>query len=258
MALFDRTAKRLARGPAVLFPGDPAGVLREALLRYDPALRVKNGSFVFRNGVHLNGPVPVTPEIARKAGLPDGMTAGYYVSIIETGARGSRPDDVKKQDAERLVRGLAARLGGTVHDERQPMGLDLSASVYSARALPAEQLIGVLQPYVDTGELAVLEKKEVPGAYFLVTEEDPLFFVVYFPPRLSRSSAALPPPAIGDLASGEPSRWDLETRFPVQAAARGSCLKVGAAALALAKAVGGIVIDAYGFPVDSPDDMLPR
>lgn len=37
-----------------------------------------------------------------------------------------------------------------------------------------------------------------------------------------------------------------------------TCLKVGAAALALAKAVGGIVIDAYGFPVDSPDDMLPR
>jgi hypothetical protein len=258
MALFDRTAKHLARGPAVLFRADPGDALNAALRRYDPALRVKSDSVVFRNGVHLNGPVAVTPQIAAKSGLPDGMTTGYYASIIETGTRGSRPDDLKRQDAERLVRGLAARLGGTVHDERPPMRLDLSASVYSARALPAEQVTGVLQPYVDTGDLVVLPQERVPGAYFLVTEQDPVFFVVYFPPRLSGPGAALPPPAIGDLAGAEPSRWDLETKDPVAGAPPGTCLKVGEAALALARAAGGVVVDAYGFPVDHPGDLLPR
>jgi hypothetical protein len=258
MALFDRTAKHLARGPAVLFPADPVDALSEALLRYDPALRIKSDSFVFRNGVHLNGPVAVTPEIAGKAGLPGGMTTGYYASIIETGTRGSRPDDLKRQDAEKLVRGLAARLGGTVHDERAPMDVDLTASVYSARALPPGEVIGVLQPYVDTGDLFVDEDKKVPDAYYLVTEEEPVFFVVYWPPRLTGSKFAPPPPAVGDLAGTEPSRWDLETKHPVAGAPREICLKVGEAALTLARAVGGVVVDAYGFPVDSPGDLLPR
>jgi hypothetical protein len=50
MALSDRTAKNLARGPAVLFPADPADAMSEALLRRDPALKIKNDKFVFRNG----------------------------------------------------------------------------------------------------------------------------------------------------------------------------------------------------------------
>jgi|SRR5215467_4143369 len=36
MALFDHTAARLARGPSVLFPADPANAMAEAILRYDP------------------------------------------------------------------------------------------------------------------------------------------------------------------------------------------------------------------------------
>jgi hypothetical protein len=80
---------------------------------------------------------------------------------------------------------------------------------------------------------------------------------VYFPPRLSGPGAALPP-AVGDLAGGELSRWDLETKDPVAGAPPGTCLKVGEAALALARAAGGVVVDAYGFPVDHPGDLLPR
>jgi hypothetical protein len=34
MALFDHTADRLAGGPAVLFPADPADGMAEAILRY--------------------------------------------------------------------------------------------------------------------------------------------------------------------------------------------------------------------------------
>src|SRR5437660_10735342 len=120
MALFDRTAGRLARGPAVLFPADPDG-MAEAVLRYDPAAVVKSDRFAFHNGVELYGPVEVTTDLAIQAGLPGGQAAaGYYAAIAEGGTGRSRPDSLKWQDAERLIRGLAARLGGTVHDERPP------------------------------------------------------------------------------------------------------------------------------------------
>lgn len=258
MTLFDRTAGRLARGPAVLFPADPADGMAEAVLRYDPAAVVRSDRFVFRNGVELHGPVQVPLDLASQAGLPGGLAAGYYADIAEGGTGRSRPDSLKWQDAERLIRGLAARLGGTVHDERPPMELKLRAAVYSGASLPAEQVIGILQPYAQTGELLLEEDTGVPGAYYLITEKEPVFFVAYWPPRLSRSRLALPPPALGELCGQEPCRWDLRTKFPVTTADRETCLRVAEAALALARRTDGVVIDTYGFPVERPGDLLPR
>jgi hypothetical protein len=257
MALYGHTAHRLGHGPAVLFPADPVDAMAEAVLSYDPAAGVNSDRFEFRNGVRLHGPVEVTPDLARQAGLPAGLAAGYYADIAEGTGR-SRPDSLKWQDAERLIRGLAARLGGTVHDERPPMDLRLRASVYSGQEVPAGQVIGVLQRCTTTGELVLEEDSGVPGAYYLLTEQEPVFFVAYWPPRLSRSRLARPPPALGGLGDREPCRWDLRTRFPVATAARETCLRVGEAALALARHAEGVVIDTYGFPVGRPEDLLPR
>jgi hypothetical protein len=258
MALCGHAAYRLARGPAVLFPADPVDAMAEAVLSYDPAADVESDRFVFRNGVRLHGPVELTPDLARQAGLPAGLTAGYYADIAEGGTGRSRPDSLKWRDAERLIRGLAARLGGTMHDERRPIELRLRASVYSGQEVPAGQVIGVLQPCTATGELVLEEDSGVPGAYYLLTEQEPVFFVAYWPPRLSRSRLALPPPALGGLGDREPCRWDLRTKFPVATAARETCLRVGEAALALARHAEGVVIDTYGFPVGRPEDLLPR
>jgi hypothetical protein len=129
--------------------------------------------------------------------------------------------------------------------------------VYSVQpSLPVEQVIGVLQPYVRSGELVIEKDTNVPDAYYLITEQKPVFFVAYWPPRVSRSKLAVPPPALGDLSDKEPRRWDLRTRFPVATATREACLQVGEAALALAGRADGTVIDTYGFPVDRPEDML--
>jgi hypothetical protein len=258
MALFDHMADRLARGPAVLFPADPADGMAEAILRYDPQAGVKSDRFVFRNGVQLHGPVTVTPDVARQAGLPAGMTAGYYAAIVEGLIGGSRPDSLKWHDAERLIRGLAVRLGGTVHDERLPIDLRLRASVYSGGELPVSQVVEVLQPYTDTGELVFEEDTGVPGAYYLLTKAEPVFFVAYWPSRVSRSRLALPPPALGELRDKEPCRWDLRTKLPVATATRETCLRIAEAALALAGRTDGVVIDTYGFPVDQPEGLLPR
>jgi hypothetical protein len=260
MALFDRTAKHLARGPAVLFPVDPADAMAELVLRYDPAVRVQSDRFAFHNGVRLVGPIEVTPELTGKAGLPAGMAgmaAAYYASVVEQGSRATRPDELKWQDAERLIRGLAARLGGTVHDERPPMKLDLMVSVYSAQPLPVEQVISVIQPFFDD-EIIVEGHERVRDAYFLISEQPPPFFVSYWPPRLSASRLGLPPPALGPLRGSQISRWDLDTKFQVATAAREICLRVAEAGLALANRAGGVVIDAYGFPVDHPGELLPR
>jgi len=242
----------------VLFAADPADGMAEAILRYDPQATVKSDRFVFHNGVQLHGPVTVTPDVARQAGLPEGMTAGYYAAIVEGGAGRPRPDSLKWQDAERLVRGLAARLGGTLHDERPAMDLKLRASVYSGHELTAGQVIEVLQPYTDTGELLFQGDSGVSGAYYLLTKAEPVFFVAYWPSRLSRSRLALPPPALGGLRDKEPCRWDLRTKFPVATVARETSLQVAGAALALASRTGGVAIDSYGFPVDRPEDLLPR
>ena len=226
MALFDPTAERLARGPAVLIAADPADGMAELILRYDPHAIVKSDMFVFHNGVRLHGPVTVTPEVGRQAGLPAGMTAGYYAAIVEGGTSRPRPDSMKWQDAERLIRGLAARLGGMVHDERPAMDLKLRVSVYSGQDLPARQVIEVLQPYTDTGDLVFEEDTGVSGAYYLLTKAEPVFFVAYWPSRLSRSKLALPPPALGELGGREPCRWDLRTKFPAATVARETCLRV--------------------------------
>lgn len=255
MALFDKTARRLAERPAVLFPVDPGDAMAELLRRYDPAPEPFRDRLFFGNGVFLRGPLPITPDIERKAKLPPGMTAGYYTGI-GAGAT-DRPEDLLWQDAQRLVRGLAARLGGTVHDQRPPMEVHLEATVYSARPMEAGQAIGVLQPYVDTGALFVEESDKWPGGYALATEERPTFFVIYWPPQVSRTRLGLPPPALGGRCGAEPCRWLLSAFSTVDDAPRQTCLTVGAAALALASATDGIVIDTYGFPVDRPENLLP-
>jgi hypothetical protein len=257
MASSGRTAKRLAAGPTLLLATELSGEIADALVAYDPALRVRSDRVAFGNGVLLHGPVDVTAELAAKAGLSASAASAYYADIIETGTRGSRPDHAKWQDAERLVCGLAVRLGGTVHGQRPAMSLNLSASVYTAQSLPAEQVISVLQPYTD-GALFADEDQDVPGAYFLVSEQEPRFLTVFWPPRLSRSALQPPPLALGDLRDQEPARWELRSRFPAATADRAIRLTVGEAALALAHRVGGVVIDPYGFPVTRPEDLLPR
>jgi hypothetical protein len=254
MGLFDRTAKRLASGPTLALAAGAAGPMAEALRAYDPALRERGDRVVFGNGVRLHGPVELTPELIMKARLPAGLAVAYYA---DGGARGSRPGSVTWQDAERLVRGLAARLGAVVHDSRLPMKLNLSATVYSTHPAPAADVISVLQPFTDD-RLFVHESAKVPDAYFLVSGQEPRFLTAYWPPRLSRSRLALPPPALGGMRDARPCRWELRSKFPADSAEREIRLTVGSAAMALAGLVAGVIIDPYGFPVTRPEDLLPR
>jgi hypothetical protein len=70
MAVSGRTARRLASGPTLMLAAEVSDEMADALLAYDPALRVRSDRFAFGNGVLLHGPVDITPELAAKAGLP--------------------------------------------------------------------------------------------------------------------------------------------------------------------------------------------
>jgi hypothetical protein len=257
MGLFGGTARRLADGPAVLFATDPAGAMADALTGYDPAARARGDRFVLGTGVLLYGPVEITPELARKAALPDGVAVGYYAGIAPAAKAQGRGDDEKRQEAERLVRGLAARLGGAVHDARPPMDLKLGVSVYSEQSLPAEQVVGVLQPFLEGKTIVVRPTAQVDGGYSLVTVEGAEFFTMYWPAWLTRKNLVPPPPAIGDLSSHGPGRWELCTDHPVHGADPKVARTVGEAALALVARTDGRAVDVYGFPVGRPEDLLP-
>jgi hypothetical protein len=257
MRLFDNTAKRLAGGPAVLFAADPADGLADAVTSYDPGLQVRGDRFVFGNGVLLYGPVNITPEIARKAHLPAGMMVAYYTGIAVQGKADRRPDADKRQDAERLMRGLAARLGGTAHHLGPAMDLTLEASVYCGQPLPVDDVIDVLRPFA--GKDLEAGPMQAQGAYALRPVDGTiLFLTMYWPPWVSGMKVEPPPPAVGELRRRKPCHWQLYTSVPVQDAGPDDCQTVGGAALALAARTGGVVTDVFGFPVGRPEDLLPR
>lgn len=253
MRLFDRSAGKLAAGPTLLLPADPGPALLDAARQYDPGVRYSAllRRLIFSNGVLLLGPVTVTPRLAGQAGLPDDTAVAWYALAALQGHRERRVHEAKADDGERLVRGLAARLGGATHPPDLLPQLALLASVYSEQAPDPEQVIGALRPY--GGDFRVEDAKD--GRYSL-TGHKTHFYVAYWPPRQYRESDA--PPALGPLRSRPLHHWDLHTGARASDAPRELCLRVGEGALALASQSDGIALDMFGFPVSSPDDLLPR
>ena len=253
MRLFDRSAGKLAAGPTLLLSADPGPALLDAARLYDPGVRHWNllGRLVFSNGVLLFGPVEVTPGVAQEAGLPAGTGVAWYARAALQGHRERRSHEAKQYDGERLVRGLAARLGGTTHPARLQPELALLTSVYSEQAVATDQVIEVLRPY--GGNFRV--EDESADSYSL-TGKGTYFYVAYWSPRLYREQNA--PPAVGAMRSGPLHHWDLHTGTSPRHAARELVHKVGEATLALASESGGVALDMLGFPITSTADLLPR
>ena len=251
--MFDRSAGKLAAGPTLVLPADPGPALFDEARRYDPGVRYSTllRRLIFSNGVLLRGPVKVTPAVTREAGLPEGTALAWYALAALQGHRERRVHDAKAFDGELLVRGLAARLGGTTHPASLQPKLALLASVYSERGLPTEQVIEALRPY--GGEFRVEDRK---ADSYSLTGEKTHFYVAYWSPRRYRESDA--PAALGPVRSRPLHHWDLHGGVPASDAPRELGLKVGEAALALAEESGGRALDMFGFPIGTPDDLVPR
>jgi hypothetical protein len=251
VGLFDRSGSKLSGSTALLFTADPGDALLDAARVYDPHVRPWHGRLIFRNGVLLFGPLAVTPKLEQQAELPAGMAVAYYTGAAGHTPGGDRGHEAKHFDGDRLVRGLADRLGGTVKYAGPPPDLALVTSVYSEQGLTPDQVIELLRPY--GGDFKVEDKTE--NSYSL-SGRGTYFYVAYWSPRLYREPDA--PPAVGAMRSRPLHHWDLHTGTGRKHVARELVQRVGDATLALASRSGGVALDVLGFPVNSPDDLLPR
>jgi hypothetical protein len=252
MGLFDRTAGKLRDRTTLLLPSDPGDALVDAARLYDPDVRSWHGRLVFRNGVLLFGPLPVTPRLEQQAELPPGTAVAYYTGIAVQSHQSRRADEATQKDGDLLAQSLAGRLGGTVRFAGPPPDPKLTPSVWSEQALSPDQVIEAVQPY-DEGHLEVQDRTENAysvygiGGYIGLTYSSPLY---YFEKDA--------PPALGALRSGRLHHWDLSLDRTRKAVASELAVKLGQAALALASRCGGVALDEYGFPINSPQDLLQR
>lgn len=253
MRLLSGPAKRLAGRPALLLATDPGPALLEAVRLYDPRVRHWGGGplrdrLVLRNDILLFGPVQVTQKLAEQVGLPAGARLAWYTSVAASRQPGQ--EAARREEGERLVRGLAARLGGSTHPARLQPDLALILSVFSEQAVSSESAIEVLRPFA--GELAV---DDVTAGTYSLTGKDAPFYTAYWPPA---KSAALPaPPAVGPLYGKALHHWDLHSGQHAGKVSRELCQTMAEAALALAAVCGGMVVDVFGFPVSRPGDVQP-
>jgi hypothetical protein len=190
MGLFDRSGSKLSGKTTLLLAADPGNALMDAARLYDPDVRSWPGRLIFRNGVLLFGPVPVTPKLEQQAGLPAGMAVAYYVVLAMQSHRDRRPDDSKQRDGDKLVQGLAQRLGGIVKYAEPPLDLAVLPRVYGEQAVPPEQVIEVLRPY--GGDFKVENQTEYS---YSLSGKKTYFYVAYWSSRLYQEKTRRRPSA---------------------------------------------------------------
>jgi hypothetical protein len=227
--------RALKKWPALLLQADPGpDRLLTAVRHYNPKARAKSDEIIVYGHIVLHGPVSVTPELARRAGLPDGAATAYYAGVMNP------DDDGQRSESGKLLRGLAVRLGGTVHPAQTGSSLRLLLSVYADQDLPAGQIISLLGSWAPG--LAV--RNESDSGYTLACH-GAAFFVSYFPPDVF--GVADEPRALGEVGQRKLHHWDLIGYVTAVDAPAGTLQSVGEAALALAGAVTGTAIDMFGF-----------
>lgn len=251
MGRIDRFASKLSGKTTLLLAADPGSALLDAARQYDPGVRSWRGRLVFRNGVLLFGPVPVTLQLEQQAELPAGSAVAYYADAALQSHRERRSIKAKQSDGDRLVRGLADRLGGTIKYAGAAPDLALMTSVYSEQAMAPDQVIEVLRPY--GGDFKVQDQTQ--DSYSLSGKQI-YFYVAYWSPRLYREPDA--PPAVRAMRSRPLHHWDLHPGADRKHIAPELARKVGEGALALASRCGGVALDELGFPFNSADDLLRR
>jgi hypothetical protein len=249
VGLFNRSASRLADRTTLLFTADPGGALLDTARLYDPQVRAWRGRLIFQNGILLFGPLTVTPKLQQQTELPAGTAVAYYTAAAVHTEGGDRSHDEKLFDGDRLARGLASRLGGTVRYAGAPPDLALVTSVYSEQAVAPDEVTRVLRPY--GGNFRVEDQTE--NTYSL-SGTGTRFYVAYWSPKLYYRVPDAPP-ALGAIRSRPLHHWDLHAGRGRKHAPRELTQTVGEATLALASRTNGVALDELGFPVTSPDDL---
>jgi hypothetical protein len=128
MAFFAGRARQnlvraLQRDVRLLLPADPG---REQMLEYvhlfDPRARLASrGSINVDNmrEVYLTRSLPIEPDVAAEADIPDGMGVAFFVTNVQRGGLSTKKE--QHEMSVNLVNGLAVRLGGVAWPEASVM-----------------------------------------------------------------------------------------------------------------------------------------
>jgi hypothetical protein len=241
--------------PVLLLAGPPpTGRLDGLLSGWNPAAAPDpRGVLRIADAVSWYGPLPLDPALAARCGLPGGWSTAYAARTPQRRMRPRDPGDPAGRPenlASCLVGGLARHLGGLVRlpgqSPRSVAGTDAVLCVYGHEALPWQILRSLL-----AGALPGLTRNGAAAANdYCVERRDAVevrvlpFGPESFVPYALREQA-------GDGWPGTIYRFRLlgshgETDLRVLTG------QIRAGAVLLAELVGGILLDAEGFPVEAP------
>jgi hypothetical protein len=273
MALFGPGTRKhmlvaLRRDLRLLLPADPG---RDRLIEYvhlfDPRARPAMGGRIDvgdERDFYITEGLAITPEVAAEAGVPAGMTMAYFVQNSERGVVPWGTPLNSKQElyvrSERLMNGLAVRMGGVAWPEAPVLGEPLRATVYTFSAVTAEQVYEVvaryapgLAPYADPslGSINVSTWRTGDGQFELQ----------HWPGRVA---ALLPgvPRGVGDeifYHRSESRAVRLELSTPANLADPHTARLLGQCALEVAAMSDGVCVDQLDFRLRDPGELVfPR
>jgi hypothetical protein len=276
MALFrsrshdDKVIWSLTKAVRLLLPADPGfDRMLDACQQYQPSARPSrmNHDWICADGQHfrVHGASAVSPDQAAQAGLPGDITCAFYVDWdgAELGMSQQQRRQLAapyREKASYILGGLAARFGGLWAPHPPEMTQPLRAYVYTVSQIDAAGLLGMASQYAPGFGLGEPRSDQV-----IALRGDLPSRVQYFPPY----SAAVPKSALvagpGAPAVLDPSWPDDDTGVivvgvdqPAAGADPAAARAVGTVALGLAAQTSGVCVDAFGFRVRVPADLVIR
>lgn len=271
MALFptrerDHLRRALARDLRLLLPEDPG---REGMLEYvrlfDPRARKASGGRIDvwdSREIYLTRGTEITPDVAAEAGLPETMTAAYFVQNLERplpfSTSGGINSKKELRDASvKLMNGLAVRLGGQAWPEAPVLEEPLRATIYTDEEISAEQVHAIAARYAQ-GLVPHADPTFGPHGMSSWRTGDSQFEVQHWPRGIVAVLLPHEPRSVGELFfhTNELTAARLELRSPANVAEPETARLLGECALEIAQAAGGVCVDQLDFRVERPEELV--
>jgi len=273
MALFGPGTRQhmlvsLRRDLRLLLPADPG---RDRLLEYvhlfDPRARLAMAGRIDvgnERDLYITEGLPIDPEVAAETGVPAGMTMAFFVQNNPRGVPFSTigPLNSKKElyvRSERLMNGLAVRMGGIAWPEAAVLGEPLRATIWTFREITAEQVYGVIAKYAPG--LAPSHSAFSNLGVSTWRTQDGQFEASHWPKETTAVLRPDAPRSIGEGFYHRTEAWAvrLELAIPANQADPRTARLVGECALEVAAMSHGACVDQLDFRVRDPRElMFPR
>jgi hypothetical protein len=260
----------LRRDLRLLLPADPG---RDQLLEYvhlfDPRAKPAMGARIDVGGMrdfYLTEGLEITPDVAADTGVPAGMTMAFFVQNNPRGVPFSTigPLNTKKElyiRSERLMNGLAIRMGGVAWPEAPVLAEPLRATIYTHREVTAEQAYDVVARYAP-GLVPHFDPTFGPVGVSTWRTKDGQLEASHWPKGTTAVLLPRAPRGVGDdLFYHRSDNWAvrLELSTPANRTDPQTARLLGDCALEIATTIGGVCVDQLDFRVRDPQELVfPR